>query len=413
MKNDQRRKKLLFASIAAVALGLILVVLPFFLPVWLVRDRLSDTLHQHIAIQKSSVSWSGPTRLEGVELCADRASLPWLKANAITADFGLWHALSRSAEPVALSVVGAELNLELDAAGNVMTRYPESGSGARLPTIRFSDSVLRIRQEGHPTLEIKEIAGELIPKGEGFALEIQSLDEGWGHPKGHGGILLKPGFELDLHVESTRPVKVDPEQLKSIPFVGIDVWDTVKLNGSTPVIFDLGLHPEQVTYKVEVNPSQTTVEIPMIGFRAIEAKGTVKIDAGRVVFQNISGKAYDGNISLPEGEFSFTPEAKKIKLGLDVKNFSMKAMPEFWGDRKLFQLLPVNARMSGVANILISWGEKQAFYLGGGGEGKVQATILGISRSEWALQLRSIGNRFIVIPELSRLPAPFGILRRK
>ncbi len=413
MKNDRSRKILLVAAFAAVVLGLTLVVLPFFVPVWLVRDRLSDSLHQHIAIQSSKVTWSGPTYLAGVELCADRTSTAWLKANEITADFGLWHALARSSEPVSLSVTGAELNLEIAADGKLLTHFPKGGAAARLPTIRLTDSMLRIRQEGHPTLEIKQISGELIPKEEGFALQVQSLDEAWGHPKGKGSILLNPGFELDLRVESTQSVKVDPEQLKSIPFVGTEVWDTVKLNGSTPVIFELGLHPEKVTYKVEVSPSQTTVEIPMIGFRAVDAKGTVKIGMGKVEFQNISGKAYDGTIDLPEGEFFFTPEAKKIKLGLDVKNFSMKALPETWGDRKVFQLLPVNARMSGKSDILISWGEKQAFYLGGGGEGKVVATILGISRSEWGWHLRSIGNRFIVIPELSRLPAPFGILRRK
>lgn len=413
MAQAKRKKILVYASVPTALLALGLFFLPFFVPVWLVRDQLSRTLHQHISLNNTNLSWSGPILLEGVELCATGECPAWLKSAQIQADMGLWRALYQNGDPLCLDVTGAELQLDVSAEGKVVTQFPSGSRGGPLPLVRFRDSTFRILQEGHPPLVIQKLQGSLTPQGNGYDLVFESQDGDWGKPKGKAKLGLDTPFTLDLDLSSTGDIPVTLEKLRSIPFVGAEVWDTVQLNGTTPLDFQLKIQPEGVHYAVQVKPRDTILDIPVIGFHAVQTQGNVQVSPGKVAFQNVSAKAYDGSIALPEGEFFFTEDAKKFKLDLDVQNFSMKALPESWGDRKLFQLLPVNARMSGKAEILISWGVNQPLRLGGGGEGKVRTTVLGITQSEWALHLRPLGNRLLVIPDFTGIGAPFGLIRRR
>lgn len=412
MSRKRTAKRYIYTLVPGGFLGLGLFFLPVLIPIFVLCQQISKATKQVFVAQSLNLTWMGPSVLEGIELKADEGAAPWVKSRRLSVDLGLWQALASGSEGVCLDVSGGEMEISFDAKGFIKTRFPMAGGpGGKLPMVRVNDALFRLTQEGHPPLEIKGIQGELTPDETGYDLDLTSSDPDWGIPKVKGRLALVPKFALDLHLEA-GDIPMNPAKLKSIPFVPTAVWETVELSGQTPLVLDLKIHPElpvPVEYKVAVKPHGVDVHIPVAQLKADQAMGAIRVENGKVIFDKVEGNAFGGKIRLPEGAFAFSPERRSLDLNLEVEAFSLKSLPQSWGDPTIWKLVPVDAKITGDAKIGLTWTDTQPLRAGGGGKGKIYATLLGFTQSEWQIRLQSFGNRFLVIPNLSRLPLPLPL----
>ncbi len=411
MSRKRTAKRFIYTLVPGGFLGLGLFFLPVILPLVFLCHQISKATKQVFVAQSTTLSWMGPSIVEGVELKASENTKPWVKSKRVSADLGLWQAIAQGTEPICLDSSGAELEIAFDASGKLLTQFPVTGpEGAtgNLPMVRVEGGLFRIIQEGHPPLEIRQIAGQLIPDKTGYQLDLTSQDPEWGNPKLQGHLTLIPEFSLTIHLE-TGAIAVGLEKLHSIPFVPKSVWESVQLTGKTPLILDLAISQESVDYRVDVLPTIVEVNIPSIQLQVKDAKGHVLVEKGKVTFDTLEGKALGGKIKLSKGNFLFGQEVQSLDLSVGVEGFSLKALPQSWGDSTIWKLVPVDAKISGEAVLGASWTHRQPLRVGGGGNGKLYATLFGFTKAEWGLRLESLGNRFLVIPNLSGLTAPLPL----
>ncbi len=412
MSRKRTAKRFIYTLVPGGFLGLGLFFLPVLIPIVFLCQQISKATKQVFLAQSHTLTWMGPTVLEGIELKADEGSAPWVKSKRVSVDLGLWQALASGTDGVCLDVSGGEMEIAFDAKGFIKTRFPMAGGApGKLPIVRVNDALFRLTQEGHPPLEINAIQGQLTPDETGYDLDLAARDAVWGMPAIKGRLTLLPKFSLELHLEA-GDIPMDPAKLRSIPFVPISVWETVELTGKTPLVLDLKIHPElkvPVDYKVAVKPFGVDVYIPAVQLKANQARGNIRVETGKVIFDKVEGNAFGGKIRLPEGTFAFSPERRSLDLNLEVEAFSLKSLPQSWGDPTIWKLVPVDAKVTGDAKIGVTWTDTQPLRAGGGGQGKIYATVLGFTQSEWQIRLQSFGNRFLVIPNLSRLPLPLPL----
>ena len=412
MSRKRTAKRFIYTLVPGGFLGLGLFFLPVLIPIILLCQQISKATKQVFRAQSLNLTWMGPTVLEGIELKADEVAAPWVKSKRVSVDLGLWQAITSGAQGVCLDVTGGEMEIGFDAKGFIKTRFPKAaGPGVKPPMVRVNEALFRLTQEGHPPLEINGIQGQLTPDETGYDLDLTASDPAWGNPAIKGRLTMVPAFALDLHLEA-GDIPMNPAKLKSIPFVPTAVWETVELSGETPLVLDLKIRPElpvPVEYRVAVKPHGVDLHIPIVQLKANQANGSILVENGKVIFEKIEGNAFGGKMRLPEGAFAFSPEKRSLDLNLEVEAFSLKSLPQSWGDPTIWKLVPVDAKVTGDAKIGLTWTDTQPLRAGGGGKGKIYATFLGITQSEWQIRLQSFGNRFLVIPNLSRLPLPLHL----
>ena len=411
MSRKRTAKRFIYTLVPGGFLGLGLFFLPLILPLVFLCQQISKATKQVFMAQSTTLSWMGPSVVEGVELKAFENAKPWVKSKRVSVDLGLWQAIASGTQNLCLDASGAELEIAFDPSGKLLTQFPitgPEGATGNLPMVRVEDAVFRLVQEGHPPLEIRQIAGQLLPDKTGYQIDLTSQDPEWGNPKLKGYLTLMPAFSLTIHLETgTIPVTLD--KLHSIPFVPQSVWESVQLTGKTPLVLDLAIGQASVDYRVEVEPTIVEVTIPAIQLQVQDAKGHVLVEKGKVTFDKLEGKAFGGKIKLTKGDFHFGEDVQSLDLNVGVEAFSLKSLPQSWGDSTIWKLVPVDAKISGEAVLGVSWTNSQPLRVGGGGNGKLYATLFGFTKAEWGLRLESLGNRFLVIPNLSRLPNPLPL----
>ncbi len=411
MSRKRTVKRFIYTLVPGGFLGLSLFFLPVILPLFFLCQQISKATKQVFLAQSTTLSWLGPSVVEGVELKVLEDAKPWVKLQRVRADLGLWQAISAGTENLCLDASGVDFSVAFDQVGNLLTQFPATGpEGAmgHLPLVRVEDSVFRLIHEGHPPLEIRQIKGQLLPDMTGYQIELCSSDPEWGSPKLKGYLTLIPEFSLNIHLEAgTIPVSL--EKLHSIPFVGKSVWENVQLSGQTPLVLDLAIGQKGIDFRVDVLPTKVSVSIPAIQLEVQEAKGHVQVEKGKVTFDGLEGNALGGKIKLPKGSFHFEKGVQTLDLSVGAEAFSLKSLPQSWGDSTIWKLIPVDAKISGEAVLGASWTNRQPLRVGGGGKGKLYATLFGFTKAEWGLRLESQGNRFLVIPNLSGLSAPLPL----
>ena len=84
--------------------------------------------------------------------------------------------------------------------------------------------------------------------------------------------------------QTTDPHHVTPDLLCQVPFVNPNAWSHVRLDGTTPARIDLTIDmaAEHLAYRVALEPTRTTVEVPSIGLTFMNAHG-------QLVAEDLSG----------------------------------------------------------------------------------------------------------------------------
>src|SRR5262249_27721933 len=155
---------------------------------------------------------------------------------------------------------------------------------------------------------------------------------------GTGGGRGSPAESAVQIVLDTPRVQVTADKLKALPFVPAKVWQEVMAEGTTPVRFTLDFTTEKAGthYKVELEPTDTTVHVSSIDLDADQASGKLVVEDELVQLRDVKGRvkgrkgASTGKIETG-GDLDFRPTPSVLDLTVAVAGVPLHDLPEKWG----------------------------------------------------------------------------------
>jgi hypothetical protein len=193
----------------------------------------------------------------------------------------------------------------------------------------------------------------------------------------------------------TDQATVTQEKLKALPFVSPQVWKQVEAAGLTPVDFTLTVTPApsdktEVSYRIELYPTDAHVYIAAIDLHADQVAGQVVIADKQVELKGVHGRTLGGTMAA-EAALDFRQPTDRLQFNVAVQRLDVNELPAAW---RLPPVLKFDGRLSGHANLLVTVDHKVD--VAGQGKGQItDATLLGTKLSKPILiELRAEGGRF-------------------
>ncbi len=184
--------------------------------------------------------------------------------------------------------------------------------------------------------------------------------------------------------------------MKALPFVSPKVWKHVELEGVTPVDFTLKVArslsgKSDVSYRVELDPEETTVHVTSINLHADRASGKVIVEDKQVELRDVHGRAADGKIGV-NSTMDFRDKVDQLRFAIEAERLDMHKLPEAW---RLPPFIKFDGRLSGKANLLVTVDDHKAWTTGKG-EGQIaEVRLFGIKSSKpIPIGLHADGDQF-------------------
>jgi hypothetical protein len=280
------------------------------------------------------------------------AAEPFLSAGEIDLDVGAVGA-ARGRDPSEIHFRDAKVLLRFNRNGDLLTKLPTAGgtTGGGLPILRIESGTLTIRQEGREDAVFRGIDLTIAESDQVIKLTGTIEDEAWGKWTAEGVVptsaQAKPGRVV---LQTVSPQRVTPELLRKVPFVNPNAWAHVGLSGTTPAKLELTFNAatDQVDYRVSLQPTDTTVNVPIIGLSFTNATGGVTAEAGVVYLTDVHGKAADGDVRL-DSRMDFSTRTDVLRFMADLSNLDVRQLPKEW------RLPPaIDGRLSGKLEFTIA-----------------------------------------------------------
>jgi hypothetical protein len=298
----------------------------------LVQEKLEDRLGMPTEFDSMSVGIS-ETTINGLRIReADSPTAePFVAVAKADVDVAAVGAV-RGDSPKSMRLHDAAVLLRFNKNGDLLTKLPKAGSGdGELPTIRIESGTLTLRQEGRADSIFHGINLTIARNENAVTISGTIEDAAWGKWTATGGIPSgadKPG---KLTFRTVTPHAVNPELLRQVPFVNPNAWTHVRLEGTTPAQFDLIIEPatENVSYRVALQPTKTTVEIPSVGLTVADAAGQLVAEGSVVTLTDVRGKAADGEVRV-DSRMDFAGADNSMQFKADLKNLDVRKLPKTW-----------------------------------------------------------------------------------
>ena len=264
------------------------------------------------------------------EAGAGPASEPILKAGDVQLDVGAVGA-ARGMDPTEIHFRDAQVLLRFDRNGDLLTRLPRAGDGGGLPAIHIESGTLTIRQVGHEDSVFQGIDLTITEVDHLVKVSGKVEDRAWGEWTAEGAI--PTGGETKagkLTLTTVKPQQVTPELLRHVPFVNPNAWTHVGLAGTTPATLELSYdaETEKVGYRVSLEPTQTTVDVPSIGLHVTDAAGGLAAEGSVVTLSDVRGKAA-GEVRL-DSRMDFAGATDVLRFMADLHGLDVRQLPRQW-----------------------------------------------------------------------------------
>ena len=299
----------------------------------MVNERLEARLGATTKFDKLSVGLSSSrmSALRVYEPGASVAAEPVVAAAEVDVDVGAIGA-AQGKDPTELQLRDAHVLLRFDRHGDLLTKLPQAGDGGTMPMIRIASGTLTIRQEGREDSVFTGIDLTLSEADQAVKVSGTIEDKAWGQWSADGSIPIvrqaKPGI---ITLTTVKAQHVTPELLRRVPFVNPNAWTHVGLSGTTPAKLELTFDPvtEKVGYRIALEPTRTTVDVPSIGLHFTDAAGGLLAEGSVVTLTEVRGKAADGDVRL-DSRMDFAGNADTLRFLADLTNLDVRQLPKQW-----------------------------------------------------------------------------------
>ena len=337
MRRLLRWRVILIAAVVlvAVAIGGIWVFTRSDAAARMVSERLEARFGTTTRFERLSVGVSSTkmSELRVYEAGGSLASEPVIAAGEVEVDIGAVGA-AQGKDPTELRIRDAQVLLRFDRQGELLTRLPAAGAdGGTVPVIHIESGTLTIRQEGRDDSVFTGI--NLTVRVADGSVQVSGTveDEAWGQWTAEGSIptAATPGKTGTLLFKTVKAQLVKPELLRRVPFVNPNAWNYVGLSGTTPAKLELTYDPatEKVGYRIALEPTQTTVDVPSIGLNFTGASGGLVAEGAVVTLTDVRGKAADGDVRL-DSRMDFGGRTDVLRFLADLSNLNVTQLPKQW-----------------------------------------------------------------------------------
>jgi hypothetical protein len=299
----------------------------------LVQQKLEERLGAVARFDRMSVGLSGTT-VSGLKLYErdnGTDSEPFISVGEAEVDVAAVGAvLDRS--PSLIRLNNAHVLLRFDSNGDLVTRLPKgNGTGGAIPTVRIESGQLTIRQEGRADSVFHGIDLTIAPGDQALTIAGTVEDEAWGKWNVEGAIPLTGSGTGRVTFETANPHHVTPDLLCQVPFVSPNAWTHVRLEGTTPARIDLKLDmaTEHLAYRVALQPTRTTVDVPSIGLTFANANGQLVAEEGVVSLTDVRGSSADGEVRL-DSRMDFAGKDDVLRFNTDLIKMDVQKLPRAW-----------------------------------------------------------------------------------
>lgn len=393
------RKLLLWTGGILLALVLVVVIGGWGLVNSIVgRNTAADQLSQILGV---------PVAVDSLNLGTDKTSVALripdpdagadanlIKIGQLNTDITLGGLLTGNATPTYVNADDVAVLLRIDEKGNILSPLPQpkeqpgTAEPPSLPEVRVEGATVRIRQSGKDEFAISGISAHLQRSESGYVLDGTVTDSMWG-TWAMSGKLSADLAGGDFTVSSAS-AQLRDSQLRTIPFVPIEVWDHLSASGTADVSFTLSFRTSgELGYAVRVKPAKVSLTVPDIGVTLTDVTGDMEIADGTVTIANGSVALADGTAKV-NGKYSFDQPTQVIEVMAEASGVNVKKLPKKWG-------LPpkLEGKLQGTANLELQIGpDGKPKYLGGGAAEVIGATFNGLKIDEFKLSLRGGENGY-------------------
>ena len=396
----------------------LLVILGIFLGIILVLGFIAKTYLRSTAVRgqvqaKLQEAIGGPVEVGEADIGFSSSSIsdvqiretekpkeePWLVVGNIATDLNVFSVLRGAAMPNEVTITGAKVLLRFDREGALLTKLPEppkqagdsTTSLASLPLITLKESQMTFRKEGSEDMVAENVSMTLTRSEQGAAASGSFESKKWGKwtAKGEAN---DPAKRVEVRLISDGRVKLTEAMLVQIPFVPAKVWRACRISaGETNCTLTLGYDMAKgaIRYKADMEPTNTSVEIPAIDFEAQEAHGKVTVDDNLVTLRDVEGKAYQGAIRT-DADLDFRGPGMTFKFfKLAADKLVMSTLPNSWKLPKAIQ-----GKIVGAAALEIEFPPEGKMKTSGEGKARVVDAKIAGQPAEITLQLKPTPGGF-------------------
>lgn len=288
-----------------------------------VASRLTASIGLPVEVTSLSVGASSST----VGLRVGDAADPLLTAEEATVAGSPW----ALADASAVTLKNVKFTLRVTTDDKLKTQFPKAAGGGTIPPIAVEALTIAIHQDGRPAFTVTNIAGTLTAAEGGYKVAGTADDATWGKWTVAGSFV--PGGTTTV-VLTTPEAGVTLEQLRSIPFIPLDVWDHVRPRGRTGAMVTLEFPPQgRVKYRVQLDVKTADVDVTDIDCPFQKASGGVVIENGVVTLTDVKGGLAAGTVE-GGGVLNFVPVPSRLEFKIAAAGLDVKQMPQEWGVSK-------------------------------------------------------------------------------
>ncbi len=242
--------------------------------------------------------------------------------------------LAAGNSPTSVTLENVKVTLHFDKDGNLTDKLPEprgEGAGAeKIPTIHVKDAAVHLIQEGRPDFKISGVELSVAEEANRLKITGRADDPTWKAWK-LSGDWAKDGSAGSLAVQTEAPVAVNPELLRSVPFVPHETWDWVVLTGTTPCTLNVSRGADkQIAYRVELTPAAKQLTVPPIDLTTTDTTGKVVVEGPKVTLTNVAGKTAGGTLHV-DSVLDFRKEPSDLTFNIKAQGLDVRQLPKSWG----------------------------------------------------------------------------------
>jgi len=306
---------------------------------------------------------------------------PWASVESTDVDIPLWD-LALGSLPQRLTLSNVHLEVRFDKDGDLLTKLPRSVEGGGMPAeILIENGRLTLLQEGRSAFTLEGLKAR-VAGGEAMKLTGTLEDPRYGTWDVSIDRDQKSGVAR-WHA-ATAKVHVTPAMLPGLPFVPLEVWKEVQVEGDTSAELTLLIDPgkkDWLHYQVRARPQNATGRIARIDLEVRQLTGHIEIDDYVVKLRDVKGQAADGSAHLG-GDLDFRTAPHRLTFHAKAEGLDVGRLPASWN-------LPrdIRGRLSGDANVQVTLKEDD-FQVSGSGDGAInEATVAGLKADPIKLKL--------------------------
>ena len=347
----QRRFSLLALGLLAAAVATGWFLSHSALAGRLIERKLEDRLGTTVDFDRASVGIAGVSienfRLRERNAGADAA--PFLTVGNVDMNVGAVGAIFDKS-PLTIRLRDARVLLRFNRNGELLTRLPKNAGGGGFPTLKIESGTLTIRQEGRADSVFHGIDLTVNAADDRLNLAGTVQDQAWGQWTANGFIPMAANGRGQLTLQTTGPQLVTPELLRQVPFVNPNAWKYVELAGTTPakLVLSLAADNKAIGYRIELQPTETTVEIPNLGMKFTGTSGRFVASENVIDLTDVRGRSAGGDIRV-RSRLDFSKPDSVLRFHADLKRMDVQALPRSWR-------LPaqIDGRLSGALEFVVA-----------------------------------------------------------